>query len=29
MHAQQAITAIKQEGLAKAYDKLIGPRRMK
>jgi len=27
VHAQQAITAIKQEGLEKACDKLIGPRR--
>ena len=27
MHTQQAITAIKQEGLEKAFNKLIGPRR--
>jgi hypothetical protein len=27
MYAQQAITAIKQEGLRKALEKLIGPRR--
>ena len=27
MHAQQAITALKQEGLEKACNKLIGPRR--